>query len=144
MDDLTKISDLLIKPLPSQTIEGGNLIPLLKFGDHLLRRFGRMDWIHLQPEASIQPFLRQEADEIWIVIRGEIEAHWHDQRPNSPSLGVREERLVDTNSLMLLPFGIAFGCRTGPAECKLLRVMTHDPDSTDDTLSVSWEELLED
>jgi hypothetical protein len=144
MDYLTKIQDLLIKSLPTQTIEGVDTVPLLAFDDHLLRRFGRMEWIHLQPESRSQPFLRQVADEIWIVLSGGVDAYWHDRRLDSPTLGVHEHRYLDANSFLLLPFGIAFGCQTGHGESTLLRVMTHDPDSTDDARAVAWEELRED
>jgi len=139
-----KISDLLIKSLPEQELQGGTLRTLLQFDDYLLRRFGRLDLIDLGPEGKLEPVLRQAADEIWIIIRGELEGFWKDQRPNSPTFRVRESHRLQSSSLALLPFGVAFACRAGTAGCTLLRVMTHAIDPKAETSVISWEELLED
>lgn len=139
----TIIPDLLIKPLSEREVEGGRLLPLLEFDDHLLRRFGRMELIVLRANARLQPILREVADEVWLTLEGEIEGFWLDRRPNSPSTGICEKHLLPAQSLALVPFGVAFACRTGTEACTLLRVMTHAPDPTEKPSDISWEELLE-
>jgi hypothetical protein len=139
-----KISDLLIKSLPDQELPGGTLRTLLQFDDHLLRRFGRMDLIDLHPEGELEPVLRQAADEIWIIVRGEVEGFWKDQRPNSPTFGLHEKHRLQAHSLALLPFGVAFACRAGSAGCLLLRVMTHAFDPAGEASIIAREDLLED
>jgi mannose-6-phosphate isomerase-like protein (cupin superfamily) len=139
----TTIPDLLIKPLSDQEIEGGRLLQLLEFDDHLLRRFGRMELIELEAKTVFQPILRKVADEVWFILEGEVEGFWLDRRPNSSSEGARERHPLPAPSLVLVPFGVAFACRTVSGTCTLLRVMTHAPDPTEEQAVISWEELLE-
>jgi hypothetical protein len=140
----TKIPDLLIRDLPVQEFEGGELFPLLRFDDHLLRRFGALVKIDLEAGSSLQPVLRESADEIWIVLRGAIEGFWLDKRPNSPSAGIRETHRLSSQTLSFLPFGVAFACRADKEDCELLRVMTHAIDPEHERAALTWEELLED
>jgi hypothetical protein len=140
----TKIPDLLIKPLPDQEFEGGKLFPLLRFDDHLLRRFGAMVKIDLKAGSRLQPVLRESADEIWIVLSGAMQGYWMDRRDNSPTAGTRETHRLTSQTLALLPFGVAFACRTDTEDCELLRVMTHAIDPAEEIAALAWEDLLED
>jgi len=143
MTDETTIFGLLIRHLPAPSAAGPHLTPLLEFDDHLLRRFGGMDWLELAEGERFGPILRETADEIWFLIEGQIDAYWLDTRPSSPTLQARDQLRLEDRSLALVPFGVGFGCRSGPGGARLLRLMTDAPDPSQREGDLSWEALLE-
>ena len=103
---------------------------LLSEEDHLLRRFGFMEWISLEPDNKKLFRIRGEADEIMIAMRGEVQAHAIDVRLGSPTYGAEEQVILSRTKGggLLLPFGIAYGV-SAPQSAQALRISTHTNDS---------------
>jgi hypothetical protein len=122
MADSLPISDLHIFPLSRQD---GRLV-ILHDTDHLLRRFGVLETLSLEPGASTPFNLRAEADQILAPLDGAVDLSLMDMRVESPSHGARAEitlSAADPQGL-LLPFGVA--CRMLSADgARLLRLSTH-------------------
>ncbi|UCD99654.1 MAG: hypothetical protein JSV42_02680, partial [Chloroflexota bacterium] len=69
--------------LDLERIEGR--LVLLRDNDHLLRRFGQVEYINLEEGQETNFVLRVVADEIWSVIGGEVTLTLVDKRDDSPS-----------------------------------------------------------
>ena len=133
------IHDLYARPVSSISTELGEVWPLLRFEDHLLRRFGLAELVRAFPGASPRLRARPAADEIWILIEGTAEFVWRDTRSGSPTQG-REDRLEYTEpTLVLVPFGVAFGFRAKKGPATLLRIATHTEDEEEDIAHFPWE-----
>jgi len=132
------IHDLYARPVSSISTELGEVWHLLRFEDHLLRRFGLAELVRALPGASPRLRARPAADEIWILIEGTAEFVWRDTRSGSPTQG-REDRLEYTEpTLVLVPFGVAFGFRTRKGPATLLRIATHT-EGEEDIAIFPWE-----
>ena len=70
-----KISDLVVKDLDWRD----GILTVIKENDHLLRRFGEMDVVTIEPSRSLEVF-RQQADEVWALLSGQVLFHLEDQR----------------------------------------------------------------
>lgn len=129
------IPDLLVRPLTRLDNEGVVRWPALSDTDPLLRRFGLAEVLRLTPEARPVLRCRAAADEVWALLEGALEFLWQDLRPDSPSYG-RQHRLTATSpTLVLAPFGVAFGLRALDGPALVLRLATHaddDPESSAD------------
>ena len=117
-----KISDMYVLDLAWQ----GQKLTIIKETDQLLRRFGQMDMIKLNPKDRVDVF-RSEADEIWAPMAGQADVRLEDQREESPSKGeiFHLEIISDDPKAILVPFGV--NCTISSAEgATLLRIGTHE------------------
>jgi hypothetical protein len=115
------ISDMVVLDLDWQ----GQKLTIIKETDQLLRRFGQMDMIKLNPKGRVEVF-RSVADEIWAPMLGRAAFQLEDQREESPSKGeiVQLEITADDPKAILVPFGV--NCTIVSAEgATLLRIGTH-------------------
>jgi dTDP-4-dehydrorhamnose 3,5-epimerase-like enzyme len=127
------IPDLLIEQLQHELDETSDLIKLLSFDDHLLRRFGQLELIRKDPGELQELSLRAVADEIWFLIGGKVRCICRDLRPGSPSEGQEVQLELSTPSRILVPFGVAFGWHATDESALMLRCSTHqDDDHPDD------------
>jgi len=139
--DALPIHDLFIRRIPAERDGSEQRWIALQDGDHLLRRFGLAEVVRV--EADLQPAmrLREAADEVWALIEGKVEFRWHDHRSDSPTSGVEHRIVCDTSTLVLSPFGVAFGFRPLGGPALLLRLATHAEGSHDGDRRLSWEKL---
>lgn len=119
------IHDLVIEPLTSTPGQDLQRLIALQDGDYLLRRFGLAEAIHARAGAAPVLHLRQAADELWMLIEGQVLFLWHDQRPGSPSHDVVFRVTCSQPTRLLAPFGVAFGFQVLSPEARLLRLATH-------------------
>jgi dTDP-4-dehydrorhamnose 3,5-epimerase-like enzyme len=141
MKERLPIHDLYIRPLEAVQEPGVTRWPTLKESDELLRRFGEAEVIRLEAGRATTYMLRPVADEVWAILEGVVEMHWHDLRPRSPTNGVRHRMTLRQPTLVLAPFGVAFGARALEGAALLARFATHgrdDPESRDDR-ALEWE-----
>lgn len=105
--------------------QAGRLV-LLNEANHLLRRFGQLDLLSLEPATPLTTYRKQGADEIWALVRGEAELILTDLRDESPTFQ-RMMQLQLTGKWIegiLIPFGVQ--ASLAPAMHGLLvRVTTH-------------------
>ncbi|NIS83254.1 MAG: hypothetical protein GTO14_24325 [Anaerolineales bacterium] len=119
------IHDLFIRPIEVIEEPGVTRWPALADTDHLLRRFGHAEIVRLQEETKTRLRVREVADEIWALVDGSVEFIWHDLRTNSPSYDRQYRYQCDQPTLVLVPFGVAFGHRLIQPPVTLLRITTH-------------------
>lgn len=126
------IHDLYVRQLEPRAQGDLQLLPLLRYSDHLLRRFGLAELHRLRRQGERPPQVRAVADEVWALVSGSVRFIWRDQRESSPTRGAHYELTCDRPTLVLAPFGVAFGFRAleGPAE--LVRLATHEDEPADD------------
>jgi len=139
--DALPIHDLYIRRIPAER-DGSELRWVaLQDGDHLLRRFGLAEVVRVEADKQPALRLRDAADEVWALIEGKVEFRWHDLRSDSPTQGVEHRIVCDTSTLVLAPFGVAFGFRPFEGPALLLRLATHAEGSHDGDRRLSWESL---
>ena len=126
------IHDLFVKPLSREDTPAGRRLSVLRYSDHLLRRFGLAEELELEAGQALGPQLRLVADEVWALVEGRVEFTWEDRRPGSPSQGSRHSLHCEQPTLVLAPFGVAFGCRALEGPARLIRLASHAPDEIDD------------
>jgi hypothetical protein len=139
MSDGFSIHDLYSRRLAPRTGRKGEYWPLLRFEDHLLRRFGLAELIRPDPDAPSELRARPVADEIWILIEGQAGFTWHDLRPGSPTVGRTDRLSCSEPTLVLVPFGVAFGYRPINGRATLLRLATHAETQGEDIRVIPWE-----
>jgi len=125
LTETQSIFDLYICELTPEETDGLSALRVLGSEDHLLRRFGQLDVIRKSPNSMETMSLREVADEVWALLEGEVEFAWHDLRPDSPSQDHWHHLRTGTPTLILAPFGVAFGCRALEKPALLLRLSTH-------------------
>lgn len=129
------IPDLLIRPLAFSSRDGITRWPALRDTDPLLRRFGLAEVLRISPQGRPSLRCRAAADEVWALLEGAAEFLWHDLRPESPSHGHLHRLLATSPTVVLAPFGVAFGLRAVDGPALLLRLATHsdvDPEASAD------------
>jgi hypothetical protein len=99
---------------------------LLSDSDHLLRRFGQLEFLSLKEQQSANYEAREEADEICFVLRGKMTVKLTDLREDSPSYNAIIEIALraDEPKGLLIPFGVAYSLVTSNG-VDLLKVSTH-------------------
>lgn len=105
--------------------EADGRMTLLRNDDHLLRRFGALEGLRLEPDVSFA-VQRLIADEIWCLLEGSAAVRLEDRRRDSPTMGIVEEHTVERPTRLLIPFGVAAEVRAGEGGAFLVRLMTHD------------------
>lgn len=119
------IPDLFIAALRKEKDHAQESIRLLGFDDHLLRRFGVLEWVRKDPQELQDLSLRSKADEFWFLMDGSIEGVAKDLRPGSPSQGSQVSFSLSKPSRIMVPFGVAFGWRAVGGSAVMLRCATH-------------------
>ncbi len=133
------IHDLYTRELTAEEIDGSIKFHVLNYEDHLLRRFGQVQVIRKSPGRSETLCMREVADEVWALIEGQVEFAWHDLRQDSPSQGHWHHLRAETPTLVLAPFGVAFGCRALGDPAFLIRLSTHAEGEHSGDREMPWE-----
>ena len=134
------IHDLYIRELTVEETDGFAKFHVLSDEDHLLRRFGQVQVIQKSPGRSETLYLREVADEVWALIEGNVEFAWHDLRQGSPTQGRWHHLHAETPTLILAPFGVAFGCRALQDPALLIRLSTHAEGEHAGDREIPWED----
>jgi dTDP-4-dehydrorhamnose 3,5-epimerase len=134
------IHDLYARALMPMASEMGESLRLLRFEDHLLRRFGLAELVRLAPDHPVDLRMRVVADEVWILIEGQAEFAWHDLRPGSPTEDRKDRLMCLGPTLVLAPFGVAFGYRAVGERASLIRLATHAETETENIRVLPWED----
>ncbi len=139
MPKVFPIHDLFIKQLA--TVEGPNVVRWLALQDtdHLLRRFGQAEVVRASGGRSTSLRVREVADETWAIIEGRVEFVWHDLRSSSPTYNCWYNLECDHPTLLLVPFGVAFGYRVVDGPATMLRVTTHADGEHDGDQDLPWD-----
>jgi hypothetical protein len=111
------IHDVVIRRLPIE----GSVLTLFRYSDHLLPRIGLIEYIQGKPGGSHQLRLRENSDEVWCLLDGNCRFVWQDERQASPSHGVVQRYEADVPTMLLAPFGVAFGYLAN-RPCQLVRI----------------------
>ncbi len=128
MQNQYPIADLHVFPV--QRSEGR--WNLLSDSDHLLRRFGQLEFFSLKEKQFSSFEAREEADEICFVLHGELAVSMTDLREDSPSYKVEIEIALSAEEPkgLLIPFGVAYSLSTS-AGADLLRVSSHQQEAVE-------------
>ncbi len=122
------IHDLYIRSLHIKQDPEVATLEVLRYSDHLLRRFGLAEIIFLESGQVRPAVLRKIADEVWALVKGSAEFSWHDLRPSSPTHEATYHLYCDEPTLVLAPFGVEFEVSAVGGPAQLLRLSTHDLD----------------
>lgn len=133
------IHDVYIRELSATDDDGIRRMAILADHDHLLRRFGLSETIWLASGQTTGLRVRAVADELWALLDGSVEFAWHDLRSGSPTQGSWLRLTCTQPTLVLAPFGVAFGARGLGERSSLLRLATHADADADDA-AFSWDE----
>ncbi|MCJ7825038.1 MAG: hypothetical protein MUP44_09080 [Anaerolineales bacterium] len=139
MTETQPIHDLFIRELTAEETDGLTKFNVLRDDDHLLRRFGQVQGIRKSPGRNETLCLREVADEVWALIEGQVEFTWHDLRQDSPSQDQWHHLRTGTPTLVLAPFGVAFGCRALEDPAFLIRLSTHAEGEHSGDREIPWE-----
>ena len=134
------IHDLYIHELTQEEADGLTKYHVLCDEDHLLRRFGQVQVVIKSAAREESIHLRVVADEVWALIQGQAEFVWHDLRRDSPTHDHRYRLHAKTPTLVLAPFGVAFGCRALDGPASFIRLSTHAEGEHDGDREIPWEE----
>jgi len=139
MDTSLPIHDLYIRKLEAVEEKAGTRLPILRYDDHLLRRFAYAETLHLLPVCPDSMRVREIADEIWALINGKVRFAWHDLRSTSPTKDQKFHTICDVPTLVLVPFGVAFGVEALDKPALLLRLASHMEGEHSGDQSIPWE-----
>lgn len=131
------IHDVLIRPLELRHQGAGSRIAAYRFADHLLYRVGLVEQVELAPSKKPQLVQRSQADEVWALTDGACTFAWIDNRPDSPTHDRRQFHFADTPTVVLAPFGVAFGVST-EVGATLIRLATHDEAEDGEPVVLPW------
>jgi dTDP-4-dehydrorhamnose 3,5-epimerase-like enzyme len=140
MAERTPIEDIFIRRLQVTDEANIKVWHVLGEKDHLLRRFEQAEVVHVQTGFEPNMHLRQVADEVWALFKGHIEFVWHDLRPDSPSHDQWQRFTCHQPTLVLVPFGVAFGYRALNGPATLLRLTTHADGQHTGDQEFPWEQ----
>ncbi len=139
MSEALPIHDLFIRQISIKQEQSETRWTALQDGDHLLRRFGLAELVRAQSGAKPSLQVRSVADEVWALIEGQVEFRWHDLREDSPTQGEEHRITCSEPTLVLAPFGVAFGFRALEGSALLLRLATHAEGTHDGDQQLPWE-----
>lgn len=122
--------------------QGDDGFILLKDNDHLLRRFGQLEYREMQRGVNSEYLYRYAADEIWSVLNGEILARLIDLREDSPTKYRRDEIILNEREpvSLLIPFGVAYTFEA-KKDSKLIRLATNVDGSDERDRTYSPDEI---
>jgi hypothetical protein len=126
MHDSLPIHDLYIRQLELRETPAGSTLSVLRYSDHLLRRFGSAEFHELAAGQQRASEARPVVDEVWALVRGEAEFDWEDRREDSPTLGQTYRHHATRPTVVLVPFGVAFRIRSLNGGAELVRLASHE------------------
>jgi mannose-6-phosphate isomerase-like protein (cupin superfamily) len=135
------IHDLYTREIAVEKDDADQHWTALQDSDHLLRRFGLAEVVRACSETKPSMNLRIVADEVWALIEGRVEFAWHDLRTESPTYGNQHRFICERPTLVLAPFGVAFGFRSLDETALLLRLATHPENTHEGDRRLPWEFL---
>jgi hypothetical protein len=138
MQPQTAIHDVYIRELSTSPEAGIQRVTILADHDHLLRRFGLSEAVWLATGEATGLRVRAVADELWALLEGSVEFVWHDLREGSPTRDRWHRLICAQPTLVLAPFGVAFGTRGLAERSMLLRLATHAEVDPDDA-AIPWD-----
>jgi hypothetical protein len=141
MEQSLPIHDLFIRSLRFDRKEDHQRMVLLRFEDHLLRRFGTLELLRLEAHSTTPLCVREVADEVWALVEGKVEFIWWDRRPASPTENQTYRLTTAEPTLVLVPFGVAFGVRVTESSCTMIRAATHLYEEHAGDRTLAWESL---
>jgi len=128
-EPIAGIHDLVALHLPARPLgRGVDRRTALSYSDHLLRRFGQADIVHLGRGGRLEKKEEETADEVWALIEGEATFEWEDRRSSSPTSGGKASLAAREPISVLVPFGVAFRVTAENRAAILLRLSTHADD----------------
>lgn len=131
------IPDVFIKPLEI-VVEGPlSILPILTEKDHLLHRIARMEFMIVKTNDQPKLRLHRQADEVWVLVDGEVELRWLDLRPQSSTRGRVMDHKAASPILFLVPFGVAFGYKC-EAQAEFLRLTSEADPITQRAELLAW------
>jgi hypothetical protein len=139
MNSPLPIHDLFIQKLETIEEDGRSRLPVLSYDDHLLRRFGYVEMVHIDAMSPKEMQVRAMADEIWALIEGRVRFVWKDLRKTSPTQEETFELIAAEPTLVLAPFGVAFGVEALNDQALLIRLATHVDGTQEEDRKVPWE-----
>ncbi|MGD8813216.1 MAG: hypothetical protein PVI78_01925 [Anaerolineales bacterium] len=139
MNEDHPIHDLFLREITVESDGSDMHWVVLQRDDHLLRRFGLAEVVRADSETEPYLSLRAVADEVWALIDGRVEFRWHDIRKESPTFGNQHQITCDRPTLVLAPFGVAFGFRPLEGSALLLRLATHSEGVHEEDRRLPWE-----
>lgn len=122
------IHDLFIRSLHIERDSNGATLNVLRYSDHLLRRFGFAEVVFLESDQVRPAELRDVADEVWALVEGSAQFRWLDRRSSSPTRDATYQLDCDQPTLVLVPFGVEFTVEAVGRPAQLLRLSTHEID----------------
>lgn len=122
------IHDLFIRSLHIERDSNGATLNVLRYSDHLLRRFGFAEVVFLESDQVRPAELRNVADEVWALVEGSAQFKWLDRRSSSPTRDATYQLDCDQPTLVLVPFGVEFTVEAVGRPAQLLRLSTHEID----------------
>jgi hypothetical protein len=132
------IHDVLIRPLAIYSEGTLTVTPLLTEEDHLLHRVGRVDSVEVDSDHVPRLEVRSVADEVWMLIGGRLELRWLDLRDHSPTRGQLMKHIAESPTLVLVPFGVAFGFG-GESGAHLIRFSTEAEPPGKKVTTLAWD-----
>jgi dTDP-4-dehydrorhamnose 3,5-epimerase-like enzyme len=122
------IHDLIIRSLHIERDSNGATLEVLRYSDHLLRRFGFAEVVFLESDQIRPAVVRKVADEVWALVEGSVQFKWLDLRTSSPTRDTTYQSDCDQPTLILVPFGVEFTVQAVGRPAQLLRLSTHEID----------------
>lgn len=122
------IHDLFIRSLHVERDSNGAKLEVLRYSDHLLRRFGFAEVVFLESDQVRPSEIRNVADEVWALVQGSAQFRWLDLRSSSPTRDAAYQLDCDQPTLVLVPFGVEFAVQAVGGPAQLLRLSTHEID----------------
>lgn len=121
------IHDLFVRELKYQDNSNHAKLSVYRYDDHLLRRFGHVEFIRASDGSSDKSEIQEVADEVWALLEGKVSFSWKDKRKDSPTFDHEHHQTSSNPLLLLVPFGVAFEYHVDEGEALLLRFSTHAP-----------------
>ena len=132
------IPDLFVHPISAQQSKEGEILKVLNGSYPLLRRFGSLEALRIQPREAMAMRMRLVADEVYALLEGQILCAWLDLREGSSSYERYVQSTFRDPTLLLAPFGVALGLQAVDTPAFVLRVATHSQKEQDDLRQVPW------
>jgi hypothetical protein len=118
------INDLFIKTISLTQEDSFQTLCAYAFEDHLLKRIDSIEIIELKSGEAIPAFLRPQADELWVLLDGQVRFEWRDRREGSPTFNAAHFLTSSSPIRVLVPFGVQFNL-TAERASRLLRICSH-------------------
>ena len=120
------IHDLYVEEIQIEPSDTGLQGIVYTRSNHLLRRFGQVSFLQMEPTGRGELSGNFIADEVWALLSGQVVFEWVDERVDSPSRGASYQAQLNTPGLALVPFGVRFSFEVGQTPTMLLRISSEE------------------